>query len=129
MSPAEILASHILVQVMATKDDRLMTMYCVVRLVRGDAGPDCGHSHHHTLGLLNSLQRSFGLAGGLNITAGILLWQPSCSIFLLKGVAGMSFGFLVSSLCDSQAVAMQLSISSFYPNLLLSGQSQFLFCK
>ena len=33
----------------------------------------------------------------------------------------MSFGFLISSLCDSQAVAMQLSIGSFYPNLLLSG--------
>jgi len=40
---------------------------------------------------------------------------------LLQGLAGMSFGFLVSSLCDSQAVAMQLSIGSFYPNLLLSG--------
>ena len=33
----------------------------------------------------------------------------------------MSFGFLISSICDSQAVAMQLSIGSFYPNLLLSG--------
>ena len=51
----------------------------------------------------------------------------------------MSFGFLISGLCDSQvrvwsfrlfslkssnllqAVAMQLSIGSFYPNLLLSG--------
>ena len=33
----------------------------------------------------------------------------------------MCFGFLISSLCDSQAVAMQLSIGSFYPNLLLSG--------
>ena len=33
----------------------------------------------------------------------------------------MSFGFLISSLCNSQAVAMQLSIGSFYPNLLLSG--------
>ena len=34
----------------------------------------------------------------------------------------MSFGFLISALCDSQAVAMQLSIGSFYPNLLLSGK-------
>ena len=42
----------------------------------------------------------------------ILCWQ---------GLAGMSFGFLISSLCESQAVAMQLSIGSFYPNLLLSG--------
>jgi len=42
-------------------------------------------------------------------------------IALLQGLAGMSFGFLISALCDSQAVAMQLSIGSFYPNLLLSG--------
>ena len=42
-------------------------------------------------------------------------------IFCCQGLAGMSFGFLISSLCDSQAVAMQLSIGSFYPNLLLSG--------
>ena len=42
-------------------------------------------------------------------------------ISLLQGLAGMSFGFLISALCDSQAVAMQLSIGSFYPNLLLSG--------
>jgi ABC-type multidrug transport system ATPase subunit/ABC-type multidrug transport system permease subunit len=42
-------------------------------------------------------------------------------ITMLQGLAGMSFGFLISSLCDSQAVAMQLSIGSFYPNLLLSG--------
>ena len=33
----------------------------------------------------------------------------------------MSFGFLISSVCNSQAVAMQLSIGSFYPCLLLSG--------
>nr|QTW43728.1 ABCH1 [Eurytemora affinis] len=42
-------------------------------------------------------------------------------ITVLQGLAGMSFGFLISALCDSQAVAMQLSIGSFYPNLLLSG--------
>jgi len=42
-------------------------------------------------------------------------------ITILQGLAGMSFGFLISALCDSQAVAMQLSIGSFYPNLLLSG--------
>ena len=42
-------------------------------------------------------------------------------ITLLQGFAGMSFGFLISSLCDSEALAMQLSIGSFYPCLLLSG--------
>jgi len=42
-------------------------------------------------------------------------------ITILQGLAGMSFGFLISALCDSQAIAMQLSIGSFYPNLLLSG--------
>ena len=42
-------------------------------------------------------------------------------ITMLQGLAGMSFGFLISSLCDTQAIAMQLSIGSFYPCLLLSG--------
>merc|ERR1719270_2325096 len=50
---------------------------------------------------------------------GPILWLAIITI--LQGLAGMSFGFLISSLCDSQAVAMQLSIGSFYPNLLLSG--------
>ena len=42
-------------------------------------------------------------------------------ITLLQGLAGMSFGFFISSLCDTEALAMQLSIGSFYPCLLLSG--------
>ena len=50
---------------------------------------------------------------------GPILWLAIITI--LQGLAGMSFGFLISSLCDSQAVAMQLSIGSFYPCLLLSG--------
>jgi len=50
---------------------------------------------------------------------GPILWLAVITI--LQGLAGMSFGFLISSLCDSQAVAMQLSIGSFYPCLLLSG--------
>ena len=40
---------------------------------------------------------------------------------LLQSLAGMTFGFLISAICDTQAVAMQLSIGSFYPCLLLSG--------
>ena len=51
--------------------------------------------------------------------AGPVAWLAV--ITLLQGLAGMSFGFLVSSLCDSEALAMQVSIGSFYPCLLLSG--------
>ena len=51
--------------------------------------------------------------------AGPVAWLAV--ITLLQGFAGMSFGFLISSLCDSEALAMQLSIGSFYPCLLLSG--------
>ena len=50
---------------------------------------------------------------------GPVLWLAV--ITLLQGLAGMSFGFLVSSLCDTEALAMQISIGSFYPCLLLSG--------
>lgn len=50
---------------------------------------------------------------------GPIIWLAILT--MLQGTAGMSFGFLISGLCDSQAVAMQLSIGSFYPNLLLSG--------
>jgi len=50
---------------------------------------------------------------------GPFIWLAVLTV--LQGLAGMSFGFLISALCDSQAIAMQLSIGSFYPNLLLSG--------
>jgi len=57
---------------------------------------------------------------GFNVPCrGSFFWLALITI--LQGLAGMSFGFLISALCDSQAVAMQLSIGSFYPNLLLSG--------
>ncbi|XP_046646484.1 ABC transporter G family member 20-like [Daphnia pulicaria] len=42
-------------------------------------------------------------------------------ITLLQGLCGMSFGFLVSSICDSEISAIHLSLGSFYPTLLLSG--------
>lgn len=42
-------------------------------------------------------------------------------ITLLQGLCGMSFGLLVSSLCDSEISAIHLSLGSFYPTLLLSG--------
>ena len=40
---------------------------------------------------------------------------------LLQGTAGMCYGLMLSTLCDNLASCMQLSIGSFYPNLLLSG--------
>ncbi|XP_057380008.1 ABC transporter G family member 20-like [Daphnia carinata] len=42
-------------------------------------------------------------------------------ITLLQGLCGMSYGLLVSSLCDSEISAIHLSLGSFYPTLLLSG--------
>nr|QST15012.1 ABCH-like protein [Diaphanosoma celebensis] len=42
-------------------------------------------------------------------------------ITLLQGLCGMSYGFLVSSLCDEETSAIHLALGSFYPNLLLSG--------
>ena len=40
---------------------------------------------------------------------------------ILQGFAGMCFGYLLSTLFDHQADAMQCAIGSFYPMLLLSG--------
>lgn len=59
----------------------------------------------------------------------ILVFQIPCvgslslAIFitLLQGMCGMSYGFVVSSLCDQETSAIHLSLGSFYPNLLLSG--------
>nr|CAH0102208.1 unnamed protein product [Daphnia galeata] len=42
-------------------------------------------------------------------------------ITLLQGLCGMFYGFVVSSLCDQQTSALQLSLGSFFPNMLLSG--------
>ncbi|XP_033125367.1 ABC transporter G family member 20-like [Anneissia japonica] len=40
---------------------------------------------------------------------------------LLQGLIGMAFGLMVSSVCDSEISAMQFSLGSFYPLILLSG--------
>ncbi|XP_074593668.1 ABC transporter G family member 20-like [Brevipalpus obovatus] len=40
---------------------------------------------------------------------------------LLQGIAGMSFGFLISSLCYEEQSAVLLSVAIFYPNLIMSG--------
>ncbi|XP_046646482.1 ABC transporter G family member 20-like isoform X3 [Daphnia pulicaria] len=42
-------------------------------------------------------------------------------ITLLQGLCGMSYGLVVSTLCDEETSAIHLSLGSFYPNLLLSG--------
>jgi len=73
--------------------------------------------------LVMSIQTALTLVTAINLFSipclGPIHWLSI--IVLLQGLAGMSFGFFISALCDSQAVAMQLSIGSFYPNLLLSG--------
>lgn len=50
---------------------------------------------------------------------GPILWVVTLTI--LQGICGMAFGLLVSALCDNEQDAIQLSLGSFYPNLLLSG--------
>nr|CAI5856308.1 unnamed protein product [Callosobruchus analis] len=40
---------------------------------------------------------------------------------LLQGLCGMCFGFVISSVCTQERNAVQLSLGSFYPVLLLSG--------
>eukprot|EP00092_Neocalanus_flemingeri_P090968 GFUD01115269.1.p1 GENE.GFUD01115269.1~~GFUD01115269.1.p1 ORF type:complete len:186 (-),score=24.59 GFUD01115269.1:39-596(-) len=50
---------------------------------------------------------------------GPMIWVITLTI--LQGLCGMAFGLLVSALCDNEQDAIQLSLGSFYPNLLLSG--------
>ncbi|XP_072165912.1 ABC transporter G family member 23-like [Diadema setosum] len=40
---------------------------------------------------------------------------------ILQGLCGMSFGLLISSICDTEAGAVQAALGSFYPIMLLSG--------
>jgi len=50
---------------------------------------------------------------------GPMIWV--ITLTLLQGLCGMAFGLVVSALCDNEQDAIQLSLGSFYPNLLLSG--------
>jgi huntingtin len=40
---------------------------------------------------------------------------------IMQGLCGMCFGFFISAVCDLERTAVQLSLGSFYPSLLLSG--------
>ena len=40
---------------------------------------------------------------------------------ILQGFCGMSFGFVISAVCELERNAIQLALGSFYPTLLLSG--------
>lgn len=40
---------------------------------------------------------------------------------MLQGLNGMCFGFVISAVCELERNAIQLSLGSFYPTLLLSG--------
>ncbi|QQP36934.1 ATP-binding cassette sub-family G member 20, partial [Caligus rogercresseyi] len=40
---------------------------------------------------------------------------------ILQGICGMSFGLVISSLCNTEQDAIQVALGSFYPILLLSG--------
>nr|AHK05671.1 ATP-binding cassette transporter sub-family H 88708 [Tigriopus japonicus] len=50
---------------------------------------------------------------------GPLIWIILLTIF--QGICGMSFGLVISAVCDNEQDAIQLALGSFYPNLLLSG--------
>jgi len=40
---------------------------------------------------------------------------------LLQGFVGVSYGFLLSTVCSTTAESMKLSMSSFFPSLMLCG--------
>ncbi|XP_040579310.1 ABC transporter G family member 20 [Lepeophtheirus salmonis] len=40
---------------------------------------------------------------------------------ILQGICGMSFGLVISSMCNTEQDAIQVALGSFYPILLLSG--------
>lgn len=42
-------------------------------------------------------------------------------LLLLQGLAGMSFGLMVSSICREENTAIMMILGTFYPNLLLAG--------
>jgi len=48
----------------------------------------------------------------------VLLFVLLC---LLQGMVGMSYGFFLSTICDTTADAMKMAISSFFPVLMVCG--------
>lgn len=42
-------------------------------------------------------------------------------LLLLQGLAGMSFGLMVSAICNEENTAIMMILGTFYPNLLLAG--------
>lgn len=53
---------------------------------------------------------------------GPLIWV--ILMLLLQGCTGMAFGLLVSALCHEENTAVMMILGTFYPNLILSGESQ-----
>jgi ABC-type multidrug transport system permease subunit len=43
------------------------------------------------------------------------------TLTLLQGFCGMCYGFVISSICESERSAVQVALGSFYPTILLSG--------
>lgn len=58
------------------------------------------------------------LAFGVSINGSIFLVM---FLAVMQGLCGMSFGFFISAACDLERTAVQVSLGSFYPILLLSG--------
>lgn len=55
---------------------------------------------------------------GVNINGSIIL---VVLLTLVQGVCGMSFGMLISSICNDEQSAIMLTIGMFYPTLITSG--------
>lgn len=52
-------------------------------------------------------------------TNGPFVWV--FTLLLLQGLAGMSFGLMVSAICNEENTAIMMILGTFYPNLLLAG--------
>ncbi|OXA49624.1 ABC transporter G family member 20 [Folsomia candida] len=48
----------------------------------------------------------------------------SVLITFMMGLGGVSMGFLIASFCDEEVEAVMLSIATFFPNMILSGEKQ-----
>ena len=127
VKPSEILASHILVQFCVMLVQTAITLSFILYVF----SVPC-HGPLLWLALLTVLQGLAGMSFGFLISAAVdtqvtsaksTLWSPKIFLSSSKNIFGPQKIFCNHKLnsLTGQAVAMQLSIGSFYPCLLLSG--------
>lgn len=92
-------------------------------LVLGMTPPEMLFSHVTTQFIVTTVQTImvliFSFAVFDLVCTGSILWVVILT--LLNGVCGMCFGFVVSSLCDSEITATYFAMGSFLPILMLCG--------